>query len=1150
MTKTLLRRGIARAVLITIVLAWVGSRFLVAVAPADQAAGGEASPDAVWTAIDERAIRPRGERVIVPSGYRTVRLSRAAIDSILQQAPVEFTTDPRTGGATLTLPMPDGTFPRFWIEESPIMAPELTARFPELRTYRGQGIDDPTATARFDLTPDGFHGIILTPGGTVYVDPYAKGDTTSHITYAKADYQRGDRIVCLVGDQPSLDRVPARGPITNGTQLRTYRLALAATGEYAAFHGGTVAGALAAMTTTLNRVNGIYERAVAVRMIMVADNDRIVYLDGATDPYTNGSGIAMLAQNQTNLDAVIGTTNYDIGHVLGTGSGGVASLQSPCDPARKARGVTGSATPQGDPFDVDYVAHEMGHQFGGNHTFNGTTASCGGGNRNSTTAYEPGSGVTIQAYAGICGAENLQSHSIDSFHFESLNEIVAFIDNPSTGGSCPAVSPTARNQLPTANAGADYTIPVGTPFILTASGSDPDADALTYDWQEYDLGTVGPPSTDGGSRPIFRSYSPTTNPSRVLPSLQYIQGNANVPPETYACGAFSCLTGEALPWTTRTLRFQVVVRDNRAGGGAIATDDMRVTVTAGSGPFAVTSPNDTEAFAGLSSEIVSWNVAGTTVAPVSAASVRISLSTDGGVTFPTVLAASTPNDGRESVTLPNVTSTTARVKVEAVGNIFFDMSDANFSIVTVAGGSQTLMTAGAGTGTGTMIVGTEINCTSTAGVLSGDCTAGPFPAGTSFGVAAVPAAGSTFTRWAGCDTVAGNVCTVTMTANRTVTATFTAGGLPPPTGPPAPPVPGQGVQETRSRPLALDGSIASSTVVYDAASGGGTIYRETGAWPATAILTAATHQAWSPGWTIHSGDFNGDGRTDLLFYDFETGAGFKGISDGAFDFSYVATAWSPGWQIAVLDLNGDVLDDLFLYNATTGQYFRATGSGDGTEDFTYAGGFWAPAWLVVPMRLDADSLTDLFIYNTATGEYYRALNNGSDDFTCGGTSCRSAPSQPAPRYSPGWDLTPGFFDADALGDLFFYNITSGEYFVGLNDGGGFTFTGGRFSPGWTVRPGDFSGDGITDLFLYDVATTGHYFVSVSNGAGGFTHAGGTLSPGWETYVTGFNADARADVLFYNAASGAYFQGITTTAGSFGFFGGSFGPGRTIVTNRR
>ena len=317
--------------------------FSMAAPPAGQAAAPDRSADGVWSAVDERTIQVRGQRIIVPSVYRTVQLDRAALDAILAQAPIEFTTDMRVGGVTLTLPMPDGTFPMFRIEESSIMEPGLAAQFPELRTYRAQGIDDPTASARFDLTPDGFHGIILSANGTVYIDPYSKGDATNYITYDKADYQRGEQIVCLVGDQPSVVRVPATAPITNGTQLRTYRLALAATGEHTAFHGGTVGGAMAAMTTTMNRVNGIYERAAAVRMTLVANNNLIIYTDGGTDPYTNNSGGAMLSQNQTTLDTVIGSANYDIGHVFSTGGGGVASLQSSCNPGSKALGVTGSS---------------------------------------------------------------------------------------------------------------------------------------------------------------------------------------------------------------------------------------------------------------------------------------------------------------------------------------------------------------------------------------------------------------------------------------------------------------------------------------------------------------------------------------------------------------------------------------------------------------------------------------------------------------------------------------------------------------------------------------------------------------------------------------------------------------------------------------
>ena len=419
----------------------------------------------------------------------------------------------------------------------------------------------------------------------------------------------------------------------------------------------------------------------------------------------------------------------------------------------------------------------------------------------------------------------------------------------------------------------------------------------------------------------------------MFPNLQYIQNNANVPPTTYTCGASTCLTGEILPSTSRTMRFQVIVRDNRANGGGIATDDMNATVNAGSGPFVVTSPNGAESVAGLSTQTVTWNVAGTAAAPVSAANVKISLSTDGGVTFPTVLAASTANDGTESVTMANVTTTTARIKVEAVGNIFFDMSNANFSVaaVTPPPAGFTITTDGAGAGTGTITAGLGINCTSTAGVTSSDCVESPFGSGAMFDLTATAAAGSTFTSWAGCDATSANVCSVTMTADRTVTATFGT----------VPPIPATGVQDTNSMALALDASGRSATIVYNATAGGATIFSENGVLTVSAILSSASTHGWSAGWTIKPGDFNGDGRTDLLFYNTATGAVFKGISDGAFNFTFFATSWSPGWQIAVLNLNGDTLADVFLYNTVTGQYFRGTGTGDGTPDFTYAAGSWS-----------------------------------------------------------------------------------------------------------------------------------------------------------------------------------------------------------------
>lgn len=624
----------------------------------------------VWRAVKEDRIPPSGTRYIVPTEYATFRLDRTALQSLLGTAPMEFTQAGQNSNVILNLPLPDGTEVPFKITESPIFEPGFGTTFPNIKTYNGVAVNDPGKYVRFDMTPKGFHGMIMIAGeSTVFIDPYSFGgsDIDNYIVYSRDDFRSSVNKVfsCAVtGNSIGNNNGSANANRTLGScDLRTYRLALAGTGEYTTFHGGTVAGAAAAMVTTMNRVNGMYEIDMAIRMNLVANNNNLIYTNAGSDPYSNGNAGAMINENVTNCNNVIGSGNYDIGHVFGTNSGGLAGLGVVCS-GSKARGVTGSGAPVGDPFDIDYVAHEIGHQFDCNHTQNN---NC---NRNGGTAWEPGSGSTIMGYAGIC-APNVQNNSDDHFHGGSLGEMGAFILG--SGGNC-ANTTTLANNAPTITAApTGLTIPANTPFELTCTASDPDGNTLTYCWEQMDNQTATqPPAANSTNGPAFRSNSPTTNPTRYFPNLTDLLAG-NTP------------TWEVLSNVTRNYSFRCFVRDNAAGGGCNDHIDVAIGVDGNSGPFVVTYPSATGiTWTGNTNETVTWNVAGSNNAPVNCANVDILLSTDGGVTFPTTLVANTPNDGSQSILVPNTATTTARVKIVASNNIFFDVSDNDFVITAAA----------------------------------------------------------------------------------------------------------------------------------------------------------------------------------------------------------------------------------------------------------------------------------------------------------------------------------------------------------------------------------------------------------------------------------------------------------------------------------
>ncbi len=682
-----------------------------------------------WRVTSERALAaadPAGaeaaaERVLTPGAYRVLAVDRDALHAVLDAAPRE--EDGAFGAAVpevvLALPMPDGRLAHFRIVESPIMKPELQAQHPEIRTFRGQGIEDPTAYVRFDWTLFGFHAMTLSTSGTFFVDPWRRGDTTHYVAYAKKDYQRrtpaefrcGVTSAPIDGDQVGAELRQELGVPQPagafGTIQRKFTLALAADGEYTQHFGGA-SQAFSEMTTAMNRVNGIYEHELAIHMDFASGEASIIFTDPQTDPYTNNDGAAMLDQNQATLDSIIGTANYDIGHVFSTGGGGLAQVGVVCGASDKAKGVTGLANPTGDTFYVDYVAHEMGHQFAAHHTFNGTSGFCGSaGQRTPATAYEPGSGSTIMAYAAtpsICGSQNVQPHSDDYFHGASIDEIATFVNL--TAINCSSSGAGSNTPPSTPNVGGPYTIPKQTPFRLTATDTDGNGDTLTYDWEEFDSNlSASPPDNDvSAERPIFRSFLPTTSGTRLFPKLQDI-----LTPVTNC----DTTTFECLPTRGRTMHFRVTVRDNHFTGtefiGGTNSATATVVVVGTAGPFKVTAPNTAVNWGIGTSQTVTWAVANTNVAPVSCANVDILLSTDGGNTFPTIpsvdprlLAVATPNDGTEVVTVPNLPTSTARLKIQCSDGTrpFFDIDDADFKIVSsatfAAGSDQTVVEGNSG----------------------------------------------------------------------------------------------------------------------------------------------------------------------------------------------------------------------------------------------------------------------------------------------------------------------------------------------------------------------------------------------------------------------------------------------------------------------
>ena len=636
--------------------------------------------NALWTKTTEARLGAlqKVERASTPDRADFYLLNYEALKTTLQAAPTRDFSG-TISSTIVSFPNANGSLEQFSIYESSVMAPELAENHPEIQSYVGQGITNPSAKIFLTTTVFGFHGMVLSDKGTYYIDPFTT-NLQGYIVYNKGGLTSSRAFTCYSNNEPDED-IPFQ---TNSTLIgdgvfRIYRLAMACTIEYANYHvnaaiaAGTIASTateaqkkavvLAAMNITVARVNSVYETDMSLKMQLVVNNENVIFI--TSDNFNNTNANALINESQSVIDQVIGFSNYDIGHTVSTGGGGLAALGSVCTTS-KARGITGSPGPVGDPFDIDYVAHEIGHQFGGSHTFNGTGGSCTG-NRSAAQAVEPGSGSTIMAYAGIC-TSNVQNNSDAYFHAVSIAQMTAHV----TGiGNCASAFDN-NNAVPLVQNLSNYTIPKGTPFALQGAATDDGSTTLTYCWEQTNPGanTANPSAITADSNPNFRSMSPSTSSRRYFPAIaSVLSGNL-------------VTTWEAIPNVARTMNFALTVRDNSApNGGQTSRKDMTVTFNGTAGPFQVTSqsapnvvwmPNQTQT--------ITWNVAGTTAAPVSTSNVRILLSTDGGYNYNTVLSESTPNDGSQAITVPNFSAPFCRVMVQPIGNVYFAINSATFAI--------------------------------------------------------------------------------------------------------------------------------------------------------------------------------------------------------------------------------------------------------------------------------------------------------------------------------------------------------------------------------------------------------------------------------------------------------------------------------------
>jgi hypothetical protein len=647
---------------------------------------GFSQTEKAWSQVTSNDIKTNKnvERETFPQEYKLMQLNVSILKQALLGASDRFSSNSKS--VIISLPNAEGVLERFEVFEASNFDAELQAQFPEIRSYAGNGIDDKFARLRMSIDPRGIQTMIhRADKGSEFMEPYSQ-DGRVYSIYRSSRVKGKLPFTCSTPEQDLAIDLAKNGlsSRSSGAELLTFRLALSCNGEYANYFGATSAAQVglvnAAYNATMTRVNGIFETDFGIHMNIVASNNNVIFYNPATDPYS-----ATLANWNTELQQTLNTTltgpatslaannaAYDVGHMFGsTGGGGNAGcIGCVCvngvasgNGATKGRGITSPADgiPMGDTFDVDYVAHELGHQFGANHTFSHSSEGTG-------VNKEVGGGVTVMGYAGIT-SYNTHMNSIDVFHSASIAQVQANM----VGKTCPIR--VGIHAAPVVNAGANYTIPISTPFMLTGSATG--SGSLTYTWEQNNdaganTGANSPASATKTTGPNFVCFPDSPSPIRYFPRMSSVFAGSTT---TAGVG----VTMEALSSVARTLNFRLTARDNVAGQGQTNFGDMVVTVDATRGPLTVTSQNaDGIVWTPGNSETVTWAVNSTNTS-AGGTNVDILYTTNNGVTWIPILT-NTPNDGSQAITVPTVTAPNCRIMVKANGNIFFNVNLKNIAI--------------------------------------------------------------------------------------------------------------------------------------------------------------------------------------------------------------------------------------------------------------------------------------------------------------------------------------------------------------------------------------------------------------------------------------------------------------------------------------